>query len=201
MAKIDANKNAAFSAAVLRLFTDRGLIGDKNISDEKVRDSERKKRLRAFHNTELMLKQYKSIVWMLECFPETIAEELEQPFENIDSMIERLDVEMSMGNRKLENKMESIKKTRLAVDRINDALTVLKRKPQDGERLYNLIYLTYITPENLNHNEILYRLNMSSRHYYRLREQAIGILFIRLWSAPDKELDFWLELMSALDAQ
>ena len=40
-----------------------------------------------------------------------------------------------------------------------EALTVLKRKTGDGQRLYDLIYLTYITPESLTHPELLYRLN------------------------------------------
>lgn len=94
--------------------------------------------------------------------------------------------------------LASIQKTRLVLDRINEALTVLKKKPEDGERLYDLIYLTYITPEALNHNDILYRMNMSSRHYYRLREQAINIISIRLWSAPNKDVEFWLELISIM---
>ena len=136
---------------------------------------------------------------MIECFPETIEEELEDSFENVDEMLEKLDVELSMENRKLENKIASIQKTRLVLDRINDALSVLKRKPEDGERLYELIYLTYIAPENLTHNELLYRLNLSSRHYYRLREQAISVLSIRLWSAPGKAVDLWLEMLSALE--
>ena len=135
----------------------------------------------------------------MECFPDTIAEELEQPFESVDKMIEKLDVDMAMGNRKLENRMEGIRKTRMVIDRINEALTVLKKKPDDGERLYELIYLTYIGPEVLNHNDLLYRLNVSSRHYYRLREQAISILSIRLWSAPNKEIDFWLDILSAIE--
>lgn len=186
---------------LLQLFTKRGLTVDKNISDERIREAQKKKRFTAYHNTELLLKHYKNIAWMIECFPETIAEELEQPFESVDKVIERLDLEITIGNRKIENRLESVRKTRLALDRINDALTVLKKKPQDGERLYELVYLTYISPEALNHNEILYRLNLSSRHYYRLREQAINILSIRLWSAPDKDVDFWLDVISAINEQ
>lgn len=183
---------------LLQLFTKRGLMADINISDERFRESQQKKQLVAFHNTELLLKHYKNITWMLECFPDTIAEELEQPFENVDEVIERLDLEITRGNRKIENRLESVLKTRIILDRVNEALTVLKKKPEDGGRLYDLIYLTYITPESLNHNEILYRLNLSSRHYYRLREQAINILSIRLWSAPNKDTEFWLELISIL---
>ena len=183
---------------LLQLFTKRGLMADINISDERFRESQQKKQLVAFHNTELLLKHYKNITWMLECFPDTIAEELEQPFENVVEVIERLDLEITRGNRKIENRLESVLKTRIILDRVNEALTVLKKKPEDGGRLYDLIYLTYITPESLNHNEILYRLNLSSRHYYRLREQAINILSIRLWSAPNKDTEFWLELISIL---
>lgn len=161
---------------ILQLFVDRGLISAKKANDnEKMQVAKQKRLQSAYHNTELLLKQYKNIVWMLECFPDTVAEELERPFENVDEMIDRLDMEMAMGNRKIENRMESIKKTRLALDRVNEALTVLKKKPKDGERLYDVLYLTYICSENLTHNELLYRLNLSSRHYYRLREEAIRI--------------------------
>ena len=183
---------------LLQLFTKRGLLADKSIEDERIREAQQKKQLAAFHNTELLLKHYKNIAWMIECFPDTIAEELEQPFQNVDEVIERLDLEITMGNRRIENRLASVQKTRLVLDRVNDALTVLKKKPEDGERLYDLIYLTYITPESLNHNDILYRMNLSSRHYYRLREHAINILSIRLWSAPNKDIEFWLELISIM---
>lgn len=186
-------------AAMLKILTSRGMIGDQNIQDEKIRAAQQKIRQNAYHNTELLLKHYKNIAWMLECFPDTIAEELDQPFETVDEVIERLDFEMTLGNRKIESRMESIQKTRLVLDRINDALTVLKKKPNVGERLYNLIYLTYIAPETLSHNELLYRLDLSTRHYYRLREQAISILSIRLWSAPNKDIDFWMEMLATLE--
>ena len=78
---------------------------------------------------------------------------------------------------------------------INDALTVLKRKPGNGQDLYNLVYLSFIAPEQLSNQEVLYRLNMSPRHYYRLRKEAITILSLRLWSSPDPVIDLWLELI------
>lgn len=196
------NENKGKTTSVetlLSLLARGGYIADTGIADKTARARQQKKQRNSYHNTELLLKQYRTIAWLLECFPDTIAEELEQPFESVDKMIEKLDVDMSMGNRKLENRIEGIRKTRMVIDRINEALTVLKKKPDDGERLYELIYLTYIGPEVLNHNDLLYRLNVSSRHYYRLREQAISILSIRLWSAPNKEIDFWLDILSAIE--
>lgn len=184
---------------VFEMLTKRGLIGDKRILNEKARDAQQQKNKMAYHNTLLLLKHYRTIAWMLECFPDTIAEELEQPFEGLDKIIERIDFERTYGNRKLENRLESIQKTRLMLDRVNEALTVLKRKPNDGEQLYQLIYLSYITEEKLTHVEILLRLAVSSRQYYRLRQDAINILSIRLWSAMTKEGDFWIEMLSLLD--
>ena len=44
-----------------------------------------------------------------------------------------------------------------------------------------------ITPDKPTHSDILYRLDISERHYYRLRQQAVNILSIRLWSVPEEE--------------
>lgn len=185
--------------AVIQFLTHRGILGDTRIDDERARAIKQQKTKNAYHNTLLLLKHYRTIAWLLECFPDTIAQELDQPFDRLDELIDRLDMEMAIGNKKLENRLVGIEKSRMILDRVNEALTILKKKPEDGQKLYELIYLTFIAPETLNHSELLYRLNLSSRHYYRCREQAINILSLRLWSSPAKEVDFWLELLAVLD--
>lgn len=185
--------------AVIQFLTHRGILGDTRIDDERARAIKQQKTKNAYHNTLLLLKHYRTIAWLLECFPDTIAQELDQPFDRLDELIDRLDMEMAIGNKKLENRLAGIEKSRMILDRVNEALTILKKKPEDGQKLYELIYLTFIAPETLNHSELLYRLNLSSRHYYRCREQAINILSLRLWSSPAKEVDFWLELLAVLD--
>ena len=185
--------------AVIQFLTHRGILGDTRIDDERARATKQQKTKNAYHNTLLLLKHYRTIAWLLECFPDTIAQELDQPFDRLDELIDRLDMEMAIGNKKLENRLAGIEKSRMILDRVNEALTILKKKPEDGQKLYELIYLTFIAPETLNHSELLYRLNLSSRHYYRCREQAINILSLRLWSSPAKEVDFWLELLAVLD--
>lgn len=193
------NKLQAQSDAVIGLLTNRGILEDSQIDDEKIREAQKAKRKNTYHNTMMLLQHYRTIVWVMECFPEDIAEELDKPFEGLDTLLGQMDMEMSMGNKKLENRIAGIQKSRLLIDRVNEALTVLKKKPDDGERLYKLIYLTYIAPEQLSHTELLYRLDMSSRHYYRLRQQAITILSIRLWAAPATEVDMWLEMLTLIE--
>lgn len=193
-------KIRAQSDAFIGILTKRGILGDQDVDDEKIRAAQQEKKKAAYHNTLVLLQQYRNIAWMLECFPSTVAEELDQPFEDLDELIDRVDVEMAMGNRKLENRIGSIQKSRLMLDRVNEALTVLRKKPKNGEQLYNLIYLTYIAPEKLSITEMLYQLDMSSRQYYRLREQAITILSLRLWASPKREMDVWLDVLTLLES-
>lgn len=189
----------AQSDAFITLLTKRGILADQQINDEKKRIAKQAKTKNSYHNTLMLLQYYRTIMWMLECFPETVAAELDEPFEDIDKLIDNIDTAVTLGNKKIQSRIEGIQKSRLLIDRVNEALTVLKKKPENGERLYNLIYTTYIASEKLSHQELLFRLNMSSRNYYRLRQQAITILSIRLWSAPATDVDIWLEMLTLLE--
>ena len=187
------------SNAFITLLTQRGILGDHKIDNERIRNARQIKQKNTYHNTIMLLKNYRTIAWLLECFPDSVASELERPFEDLDELIDHIDIEMSMGNRKLESRIEGVQKSRILLDRENETLTALKKKPENGKNLYNLIYQTFITPEKLDLTDILYRLDISPRHYYRLRSQAITILSIRLWAAPEKDVDFWLEMLTLLE--
>jgi DNA-directed RNA polymerase specialized sigma subunit len=187
------------SEAFLGLLQRRGILVDDQIDDEARRRSIKDRKRKTYHNTLLMLQNYRNISWALESFPEEIAEELDRPLESLDALLSLLDTEIIFGNYRLESRLQSVQKSRLLLDRINDALTVLKKKPKDGPILYKVIYETFIAPEHLTIAELVYRLNISARHYYRLRSQAINVLALRLWSAPAEELDSWLEVLTLLE--
>lgn len=189
----------AQSDVFITLLTKRGILGDSRIDDAQRRAARQEKTKNCYHNTLMLLQHYRTLVWMLECFPETVATELDRPFEGVDKLIEDVDVEVALGNKKLESRMQGMQKSRLLMDRLNEALTVLRKKPDNGERLYNLIYTSYIAPEVLNHQEVLYRLNLSSRNFYRYRQQAISVLSIRLWATTAPDVDFWLEMLTLLE--
>lgn len=184
---------------LIALLERRGIVEDPSIVNEKARHAEQALRRNMYHNTQMMLKHYRDIVWALECFPEQVAEELDRPLKDLDALLSMVDTQLAMGNTRLEHRMLSIKQSRLLLDRINDALTVLRQKPGNGEMMYNIIFQTFVTPDKLTHQEILYRLDISDRHYYRLRQQAVNILSIRLWTAPVGCLDAWLEILTLLE--
>ena len=197
--ELPQNEFSPQTEQLIALLERRGIVEDPSIVNEKARQAEQALRRNMYHNTQMMLKHYRDIVWALECFPEQVAEELDHPLKDLDALLSMVDTQLAMGNTRLEHRMLSIKQSRLLLDRINDALTVLRQKPGNGETMYNIIFQTFVTPDKLTHQEILYRLDISDRHYYRLRQQAVNILSIRLWTAPAGCLDAWLEILTLLE--
>lgn len=153
------------SAAFIELLTKRGILEDARIDDDRVRQAKKEKKKNMYHNTFLLLQHYRSILWTLECFPANVAEELDRPLQDLDTLLDRLDLELGLNNRKLESRMESIRRSRLLVDRLNEAVSILKTKPVNGHKMYDIIYMTFLGPDKLTHEELLYRLDISSRHY------------------------------------
>jgi len=197
--KIPKSNLSAKSAAILDMLTERGLVDDKKIGDEKIRQAEKEKKRRMYHNTELLLQHYRDITWMLECFPVNLAEELDKPMQDLDALLSAVSEEIGLDNRRLENRLKSVGKSRLLLDKFNEALMILKQKPGNGQVMYDIIYTTYIIPEKLTHIQLIYRLDISTRHYYRLRNQVVNILSLRLWAAPATELDSWLDVLAILE--
>ena len=188
------------SAAFVQYLTRRGyLISQAAIND----DAEQRRRemaKRAYHNTELLLESYRDMVWAVESIPDQIASELEMPFATLDELIDRIDLEISMENKAMEGRIHSITESRLLIDRMNEAITVLKKKPKDGELLYRVIYETYMGAEIYESiYDLFYKLGMTRRKYYELRKKAIRLISLRLWSAPNKEVNMWLDVLTMLD--
>lgn len=188
------------SSSFMEFLTRKGVLEDQDINDEKIRKAKQDTAQKAYHNTKVLLEQYRTILWVLECVPGEIAMELRIPTKMLDDLAEKVDLEMTLENKRIENRLSAALKTRILLDRLQDALTVLRKMPETGERLYELIYATYISPIRRKHAELLEQLHLSTRTYYRLRHEAISIMSIRLWSAPSSDIDDWLEVLTLLQS-
>ena len=104
---------------MVQLFIRCGLIEDEAIAEEKIRKAKRNKNKRVYHNTKLMLEQYRKLAWVVKSFPDEISMELNEEFEEIDKLIERLDVEMAFGKKRIEQRVEGVAQARLILERIN----------------------------------------------------------------------------------
>ena len=72
---------------MVQLFIRCGLIEDEAIAEEKIRKAKRNKNKRVYHNTKLMLEQYRKLAWVVKSFPDEISMELNEEFEEMISEI------------------------------------------------------------------------------------------------------------------
>ena len=83
---------------ILSLLERRGIVEDQSITSKKAREAEQELRRNMYHNTQMMLRHYRDIVWALECFPQQVAEELDRPLHDLDALLSAVDTQIAMGN-------------------------------------------------------------------------------------------------------
>ena len=140
-------------------------------------------------------------MWSLECIPADLQSELDIPLADLDALIFRLDMEMSMENKKTEGRIRTIIKSRLLIGRLNEALELLKRKPKDGQLLYDVIYQTYIAEKKDTIFDVIAELGLTKRKYYECLKNAISLISIKLWSSPDSNIELMMELLSIFEGK
>ena len=190
------NKNKvsvnASTKEILKMLKKSGLV--VQVKEAKVDDVKSEFDNKAYHNTDLLLKQYRTIKWMIECFPSQIEEELSASFEDFDDLMLKLGIEeRAYSNYHISGRAKSLSKSRMILELVNQSLTVLKKKPKNGELLYRIIYLSYIADEELDAKNIAYSLDLSERHFFRLKNEAIRAISLYLWAAPTREMERWLD--------
>lgn len=173
-----------------------GYLADPKIENQEVREKRQEDNRKIYHNTQLMLQHYRDLAWVLEGIPSELKAELDIPFADLDTLISRLDLELSLNNRRLESRIDALIKSRALVDRLNEAISFLRTKPGEGELLYQIIYHTYIGKKPENFYEVIDKVGLSKSRYYTLRKRAITMIGVKLWSVPDEKLELWLELLS-----
>lgn len=173
-----------------------GYLSDPEVENPEVRAKKKADNRRIYHNTQLMLQHYRDLVWVMETIPNELKSELDIPLADLDALISRLDIELSLNNRRLESRLDALIKTRALVDRLNEAIGFLRTKPGDGELLYQIIYHTYIDKKTYGFYDLIELVGLSKSRYYTLRKRAITLIGVKLWSVPDEKLELWLEVLS-----
>lgn len=173
-----------------------GYLSDPKIADPEVRIKKQEDNKKIYHNTKLMLQHYRDLVWVMGSIPKDMKAELDIPMADLDKLITRLDVELSLDNRSVESRLQAVIRSRSLVDRMNEAISFLKTKPHEGELLYQIIYHTYIGKKRNSIFDVIDEVGLSKSRYYSLRKKAITMIGIKLWSAPNVKTELWMELLS-----
>ena len=76
---------------------------------------------------------------------------------------------------------------------------MLRKNPDNGEEMYQIIYKTYIAPPAGSVELLFNDFGITHRRYYKLRKKATMLLSLFLWSAPSSEMEAWKEIVYVLE--
>ncbi len=175
-----------------------GLIPDMNIRNEHVRDVIQKRNEIQYHNTKLLLKKYRDIAWQLKYSPYEIAKELDWSCKDAEEVIKAISCECLRGNKALEYRIERLEQSVQMFQALNEALTILKSKPVNGEICYKILYQLYIQPDKIPVEQVILNIGIAKSSFYYLRDEAIETVSDRLWySLPSRQIGMLVEAAKA----
>ena len=144
---------------------------------------------RGLHNTKLLLKNFRQVVYAVHISEEDLNMRMDDEY-GIKSFTLTSNAElagMDLSGTKMETYTKNLVRSRKMLAIILNALDVLRKDPYDGERLYQILYFSYISePKPRNRDCLLNCLDeagypMTHTTYYRNLNHAIDILDSILW--------------------
>ncbi len=148
-----------------------------------------------YHNTELLLKKYRDVVWSVELS----ALQTQMNFEaETDCAMESF-LEMSyeagfdFGGTQIQGQIRTMARNKKMLQIIDASVNLLRKKQNDGEEYYWILYFTYLSEKSCkNLDDIVRHVSektdfMSWKTYYKKRKKAIQFLSTILWGFTSKE--------------
>lgn len=164
----------------------------KNIKSEEKKMREKN----AYHNTELLLRKYRDVVWSIEV--SAIQAQISFEIEMGCKLEEFLEMSYAAGadlaGTDIQEQMRTLERNKKMLKIIESAVNLLKRKQGQGEEYYNIIYYTYMSEKTYKKVEnIIEKIAsvtgeyMSWKTYYAKKKRAIETLSTILWGFTCKE--------------
>ena len=148
-----------------------------------------------FHNTKHLLKQYRRVLYAVSISEEDLNLRVEMehgtPFSMLEINAELAGIDLS--NTKVASYTRSIVRSKNMIRIIDHALNSIRGDPDEGERWYQILYLTYFIPQKLkNRDAILDELErlgfpMSHGTYHTHLNKAIRAMDRILWGYTTRD--------------
>lgn len=148
-----------------------------------------------YHNTELLLKKYRDVVWSIEvaAIQNQVSLELEMDC-NLDSFLEMSYASgADLSGVRIQEQMRIMERNKKMLKMIDAAVDILRRRQVDGEAYYWILYYTYFSEKPCRNTEEIIDLisekteYMSWGSYFKRKARAIEILSNILWGFTSKE--------------
>lgn len=156
---------------------------------------QKKKENTIYHDTWMLLKKYRDVVWSLELSVQQVRNKFQIEYgSTVDEFLESIYCAgADIGGSEIERHAKSIERSRNMLKLLDSSVELLRAKHKYGEEYYWLLYYTFLSPHKLlNVDEIIEKLephirDISIRTYYRRRRQAIEALSSVLWGYTAKD--------------
>lgn len=153
-----------------------------------------------FHNTEILLRNYREIKWSIELAGMELEEEIESEyFMSLDSYLETF---YAAGTDRYAGRIASLTKnaeiSKRLIAMLHKALEIIRRKHEKGEEYYQIMYYSFLNDSKLSLEQVLACLASKGfacgyRTYYRKRIEAVEVLSVVLWGCTAKQFNFKFE--------
>lgn len=164
----------------------------KDMRTDKQKEYEKK----MYHNTEILLKRYRDVVWSMEVSATQARINFE--YEMGCSLDEFLQMSYAAGmdfsGTDIQEQIRTLERSKKMLNIIKNSVEMLRKRGKYGGTYYWLIYYTYLSEKRLkNVDEIIKKLiektggYMCRKTYYRNRQKAIEQLSTILWGFTSKE--------------
>ena len=180
------------------LFKNKGDISMKQ-NNEKTKREEY-----LYHNTEILLKRYREVVWSIEVSAAQAKMNLELELDcGLDELLkfsQTAGIDLSGTN--IQEQLRTVERNRKMIKIIDQSAEMLKTRYGDGELYYWILYYTYLSPKQYKKIEDIIKLvaekteEISWKTYFDRRKKAIKVLSNILWGFTTKD---FLPILNELD--
>lgn len=148
-----------------------------------------------YHNTYLLLKKYRDVVWSLELSVQRVKNRFQiEMGSTIEDFLESAYLAgVDFAESGVEEHTKSIERSHKMLKLMEYAVDLLRNRHKKGESYYWILYYTYFSPNQYqNVEEIIKVLEphmgyICAKTYYRRRHEAIEALSSVLWGFTSKE--------------
>ncbi len=148
-----------------------------------------------YHNTQLLLRNYRSALWNLELELSQICDSFPMDFGTSieDKLLSIEEIGVSYYGSQLESQAVNVRLTWQMIQYIDKSLALIRTRHHQGELYYQILYLCYFSeggqpplPDLLQQLQ-QHGFYLSGRSFYRRRREAISLLGSVLWGYTSKD--------------
>lgn len=148
-----------------------------------------------FHDTWLLLRKYRDVVWGLELSVQQVKRRFQMEFgSNIEDFLESIYIAgVDFSDNGIQEQARSIEKSYQMLKLLENSVNIMRNKHKNGEMYYWLLYYSYLSPQQYQSvDEIIEMLkphisDISQRTFFRRRRNAIEALSSILWGYTSQD--------------